>query len=197
VLQAIGVAYKRMGQPADALKQYQESLAIKREIQDKRGMAASLSEIAQIQEQSGNPQEAEKSLNQALAFQREVGDKSGTSLTLINLGVLKKDEVNVVVHGHARFPIHAGTEHLVQERQRRVDRRDVVHVGLEAELRKEGKSDLRALTSSAHRLTSRVISSARPWASLLSCVCTPSKAVCISLYISGVIFFFCESSPSA
>jgi len=88
VLQAIGVAYKRMGQPAEALKQYQESLAIKREIKDKRGMAVSLSEIAQIQEQSGNPQEAEKSLNQALALQREVGDKSGTGLVLVNLGSL-------------------------------------------------------------------------------------------------------------
>ena len=50
MLQAIGVAYKRMGQPAEALKQYQESLAIKRQIGQKRGMAISLSEIAQIQE---------------------------------------------------------------------------------------------------------------------------------------------------
>ncbi len=35
VLQAIGIAYKLMGQPAEALKQYQESLAIKRQIGDR------------------------------------------------------------------------------------------------------------------------------------------------------------------
>ena len=93
VLQAIGVAYKRMGQPAEALKQYQESLAIKRQIGQKRGMAASLGEIAQIQEMLGSPQDAVKSYNEALALQREIGDKSGTSLTLINLGSLLNESL--------------------------------------------------------------------------------------------------------
>jgi tetratricopeptide (TPR) repeat protein len=88
VLQAIGIAYKRMGRPADALKHYEQSLEIKRTLGQKRGMAASLSEIAQIQETMGQPQDAVKSFNEALALQREIGDQSGISITLINLGNL-------------------------------------------------------------------------------------------------------------
>jgi eukaryotic-like serine/threonine-protein kinase len=88
VLQAIGIAYKRMARPADALKHYEQSLEIRRTLGQKRGMAASLSEIAQVRESMGQAQEAVKSYNEALALQREIGDQSGTSITLINLGSL-------------------------------------------------------------------------------------------------------------
>jgi eukaryotic-like serine/threonine-protein kinase len=91
VLQAMGVAYKRLGRPNDALKNYQESLAIRRQLGQKRAMARSLSEIGQIQEQLGSPNEAVKSYNDALTLQREIGDKSGISSTLNNLGALLTD----------------------------------------------------------------------------------------------------------
>ena len=80
VLQAIGIAYKRMGQLTEALKQYQESLEIKRQIGQKRGAASSLSEIAQIQEALGKEEDAAKSYGEALAIQREIGDKSGIGI---------------------------------------------------------------------------------------------------------------------
>jgi tetratricopeptide (TPR) repeat protein len=87
-LQAIGIAYKRMGRAADALNHYEQSLEIRRKLGQKRGMAVSLSEIAQVQESMGRPQEAVKSYNEALALRREIGDQAGIGITLVNLGAL-------------------------------------------------------------------------------------------------------------
>jgi tetratricopeptide (TPR) repeat protein len=50
-LQALGIAFKWLGRPDEALDNLRESLAIKREIGDRRGSAASLSEIGLIQSQ--------------------------------------------------------------------------------------------------------------------------------------------------
>jgi tetratricopeptide (TPR) repeat protein/predicted Ser/Thr protein kinase len=86
ILHAIGVAYSRLNQQDEALRNYQESLAIKRRIGDKRGMAVSLNNIAQLQELSGNSGEALKSYQEALKLRREIGDKKGVGETLIDLG---------------------------------------------------------------------------------------------------------------
>ena len=86
ILQAIGVAYGHLNQPAEALRNYQESLDIKRRIGDKRGMAVSLNNIAELQELSGNSGEALKSYQEALKLRREIGDKKGVGDTLIDLG---------------------------------------------------------------------------------------------------------------
>jgi serine/threonine protein kinase/tetratricopeptide (TPR) repeat protein len=86
ILQAIGAAYGRLNQQDEALRNYQESLAIKRRIGDKRGMAVSLNNIAQIQELSGDSGEALKGYQEALQLRREIGDKKGVGDTLIDLG---------------------------------------------------------------------------------------------------------------
>ena len=86
ILQAIGVAYKLLNRQDEALRNYQESLAIKRRIGDKRGIAASLNNIAQIQERLGNSEPALKSYQEALQLRREIGDKKGVGDTLIDLG---------------------------------------------------------------------------------------------------------------
>lgn len=89
ILHAIGVAYKFLDRPDEALRHYTASLEIKRRLGDKRGMASSLGEIAQIQDRKlGKPREAEGSYKEALKLQREIGDKWGTSGSLINLAVL-------------------------------------------------------------------------------------------------------------
>jgi tetratricopeptide (TPR) repeat protein len=94
VLNAIGVAYKRLDKPNDALRYYQESLDIKRRIGQKRGIAVTLGEIALIQQRLGNPDAALASFKEALKIQREIGDKRGTALTLINFGVFYDDRGN-------------------------------------------------------------------------------------------------------
>jgi tetratricopeptide (TPR) repeat protein len=91
ILQAMGVAYKRLDRPDEALKNYNESLDIKRRLGNRRGMASSLSEIAQVQQKTGKPTDAEQSYQAALKLQREIGDKAGMSTTLINLASLFND----------------------------------------------------------------------------------------------------------
>ncbi len=90
VLQAIGIAYKNLNRPEEAIRRYQESLEIKRKLgpSQRRGMAASIGEIAQAQERLGKPREAEQGLREALKIQREIGEKAGMASTLTNLGSL-------------------------------------------------------------------------------------------------------------
>ena len=90
VLQAIGIAYKNMNRPEEAIRRYQESLEIKRKLgpSQKRGMAASIGEIAQANERLGKPREAEQGLREALKIQREIGEKAGMGSTLTNLASL-------------------------------------------------------------------------------------------------------------
>jgi tetratricopeptide (TPR) repeat protein len=93
ILQAIGIAYKRLDKPEEALRHYQQSLEIKQKLDNKRGMAGSLGEIAQVQERLGKLREAEQSYNAALKLQREIGDKAGTATSLVNLASLTNERL--------------------------------------------------------------------------------------------------------
>ena len=86
ILQAIGIAYGLLNKQDEALRNYQESLAIKRRLGDKRGMAVSLNAIAQIQERLGKPGQALNSYEEALRLRREIGDRKGVADTLLDLG---------------------------------------------------------------------------------------------------------------
>jgi eukaryotic-like serine/threonine-protein kinase len=91
LLQALGIAYKRLNKLDDALRQYQQSLDIKRRINDRRGIAASLSEIAQIQNLQGHPGEAVTSYRESIEIRREIGDRPGTGIALTSLGAAYLD----------------------------------------------------------------------------------------------------------
>lgn len=93
LLQAIGIAYKRINRPEDALRCYQQSLEIKRKLGEKRGMAASLGEIAQVQRDLGDMRESEQNFREGLKLQREIGDKAGISSTLLNFAALLNDNL--------------------------------------------------------------------------------------------------------
>jgi serine/threonine protein kinase/tetratricopeptide (TPR) repeat protein len=88
ILQASGIAYMRLNRPHEALRRYEESLAIKVRIGDKRGMAASYVQMGEVQKTLGDPVQAEKSYREALRLRREIGDKNGLSVTLIDLSTL-------------------------------------------------------------------------------------------------------------
>ncbi len=90
VLQAIGIAYKQLNRPEEAIRNYEESLQIKRKLgpSQRRGMASSIGEIAQVLEKNGKPREAEARFKEALKILREIGDKGGVASTLTNLGSL-------------------------------------------------------------------------------------------------------------
>jgi eukaryotic-like serine/threonine-protein kinase len=91
ILQATGIAYSILNKPEDALRNFQESLAIKKQIGDKRGMAASLEEIASIQDATGHPEAALASYKESLATRKEIGDKQGIGNTLIDTGSFYHD----------------------------------------------------------------------------------------------------------
>ena len=87
ILQATGIAYKLMNKPAEALRNYQDSMAINQKLGQKRGVAASQVEIAQVQLKLGKPDAALAAYNDALKIRREIGAKKEAGDTLIDLGV--------------------------------------------------------------------------------------------------------------
>jgi len=88
ILQATGIAYKLMNKPAEALRNYEDSMAINQRLGQKRGVAASLAEIAQVQLSLGKPDAALKAYNDALKIRQEIGAKKEAGDTLIDLGDL-------------------------------------------------------------------------------------------------------------
>ena len=111
ILQATGIAYGRLNRPDDALRNYQESLAIKEQIGDKRGAAASLNQIADIQDRQGKPAESLATYKQALALRREIGDQVGIGSSLIDMGSFYHD------HAKPDEALENFTEALEIERQ--------------------------------------------------------------------------------
>jgi tetratricopeptide (TPR) repeat protein len=87
-LQATGIAYKLMNKPEEALRNYQDSMEINQHLGQKRGVAASLVEIAQVQLSLGKPDAALTAYNEALSIRREIGAKKEAGDTLIDLGNL-------------------------------------------------------------------------------------------------------------
>ena len=53
ILLAMGIAYRVLNKPEEALRDYQQSLEINRQLGQKRGVAANLNEIAQVQSTLG------------------------------------------------------------------------------------------------------------------------------------------------
>jgi len=91
ILQATGIAYKLMNKPAEALRNYQDSMAINQRLGQKRGVAASLVEIAQVQLKLGKSDAALSAYNEALKIRQEIGAKKEAGDTLIDLGVFYLD----------------------------------------------------------------------------------------------------------
>jgi len=88
ILQATGIAYKLMNKPAEALRNYEDSMAINQRLGQKRGVAASLAEIAQVQLSLGKPDAALSAYNDALKIRQEIGAKKEVGDTLIDIGSL-------------------------------------------------------------------------------------------------------------
>ncbi len=88
ILQATGIAYKLMNKPTEALRNYEDSMAINQRLGQKRGVAASLAEIAQVQLSLGKPDAALAAYNQALKIRTDIGAKKEAGDTLIDLGNL-------------------------------------------------------------------------------------------------------------
>jgi tetratricopeptide (TPR) repeat protein len=82
ILQAMGIAYSDLTKWEDALRSFQDSLAIKRRLGLKKGVADSLESIAQAEETLGKPDQALKDYTSAQQSYREIGDKADTARVL-------------------------------------------------------------------------------------------------------------------
>ena len=91
ILQAMGIAYADLTKWDDALRSFQDSLAIKQRLGMKKGVADSLEMIAQTEEPLGKPDQALKDYDSALDSYRELGDKADAARVLNDLADLYKN----------------------------------------------------------------------------------------------------------
>lgn len=94
VTQAIGISYRLLNKPDDAMRNYQQAMEMNKRLGLKRNLAGNLVEMAQVQNMLGKPDAAVTSYQQALQLQREIGAKKESGDTLINVGVLYADRGN-------------------------------------------------------------------------------------------------------
>jgi non-specific serine/threonine protein kinase len=85
-LNVAGMLAYRQGDYAPARVLHEESLAIKRELSDPRGIALSLNNLANIFLEQGDPIGARDLYEQSLAIRRQLGDRRGIGSSLVNLG---------------------------------------------------------------------------------------------------------------
>ena len=85
---AMGIAYRLMNKPDDAIRSYQQSMESSKKLGLKRLLAGNLTEMAQVQNSLGKPKEALASYQQALDLFHDIGTKKDAGDVLINRGVL-------------------------------------------------------------------------------------------------------------
>jgi eukaryotic-like serine/threonine-protein kinase len=88
ILQALGISYRQMNKPQEAMKNYLDSMQISKQIGLKRLEANNLSELAQVQITLGKPDAATTSYDQSLKILNDIGMKKDYGDILINRGVL-------------------------------------------------------------------------------------------------------------
>ena len=87
ILQALGVSYRLVNKPDEAMRNYQEAMTINRKLGLKRNMAGNLTEMAVVQNTQGRVDAALAYYGQAIALQREIGMKKEVGDALIDMGV--------------------------------------------------------------------------------------------------------------
>jgi eukaryotic-like serine/threonine-protein kinase len=88
ILQSMGMAYRMMNKPDDAMRNYQDAMAINQRLGLKGAQASNLVEIARVQNTQGKVDGALSDYKQALQLQREIGMKKEVGGTLIDMGTV-------------------------------------------------------------------------------------------------------------
>jgi CHAT domain-containing protein/tetratricopeptide (TPR) repeat protein len=84
----MGLVYNELGQRQKALDFYNQSLLMERELENRKGQAVTLANMAVVYDDLGQMQEALNLNNQALLIERELGNRMGQASTLTNIGWL-------------------------------------------------------------------------------------------------------------
>jgi predicted ATPase/DNA-binding SARP family transcriptional activator/Tfp pilus assembly protein PilF len=87
-LQGAGSLANSQGDFASARVSLEESLTLRRELGDRRGIAASLFNLGLVAYAQGDYAAAKSLYEESLAIRRELGDKAGIAASLFNLGLV-------------------------------------------------------------------------------------------------------------
>jgi CHAT domain-containing protein len=90
-LDNLGRACSDMGQGLDALKDYDQSIALFRQAGERNGEALVLNDMGPAYAELGQKQKSLEVLNQAIQMWRETGNRQGEALTLNDIGRLYRD----------------------------------------------------------------------------------------------------------
>jgi eukaryotic-like serine/threonine-protein kinase len=91
ILLSTGISYRLLNKPDEAMRNYQESIEINQKLGQKRGVAAALDEVANLQAMDGKSDAALASYTRALALLREIGMKEEAGDTLLEMGTVYQD----------------------------------------------------------------------------------------------------------
>ncbi len=91
ILLSTGISYRLLNKPDEAMRNYQDSIAINEKLGQKRGVAAALDEVAYLQAMSGKSDESLASYTKALVLLREIGMKEEQGDTLLEMGTVYQD----------------------------------------------------------------------------------------------------------
>ncbi len=86
-LNALGIAYRFVGQEEKGAEYFRSQLKIARELKNRHEEATALNNLCTAMNTMENFEEAERLLHECLVIRRELNDEAGISSTLINLGV--------------------------------------------------------------------------------------------------------------
>lgn len=93
---ALGVGYARLGQIDDAEEQYRKAAELRRTLGDRRGLASSLRNLAQLAMVRGQLDDAQAQLKEAGALFEQLGDRGGAAAVDNELGLLAEERGNYV-----------------------------------------------------------------------------------------------------
>jgi len=88
---ALGVGYGRLGQSADAAEQYRKAVELRRALGNRRGVATSLRNLANVLATTGKFDDAAAALAQARALHVELDDRAGLAAVENELGLLAEE----------------------------------------------------------------------------------------------------------
>ena len=91
LLQALGISYRLMNQPEEAMRNYQESMDINRRLGLKRNLANNFAEMAQVQNTIGKPDAALSDYNQSLQILNDIGMTKEFGDSLVDRGASVSD----------------------------------------------------------------------------------------------------------
>ena len=91
ILHALGVTYRLMNKPDEAMRNYQQSMEIDKSLGLKRSLAINYVEMGTVQNMIGKPDAALASYNQALEIQKDIGVKKELGDTFIDMGSIYQD----------------------------------------------------------------------------------------------------------